>query len=284
MQRSLIAALDEFLMNKAGTREYPPSMPVPREYMAGENGELAFARKAPRSTGTVIVGVRWRDGVVMAADRLTMAMTGEAMSRTTIKLNDIGTHAVIGTCGWAAFAQHVAKELRATSDVIASKIKRPVSFEGMGNLLQEIIRVKVSECPWWFHLSFGAILCGYDRLMGGRIAEFDLEGGIYEHHGFFADGSGGIAARTYLEGQYKPDFSYEEAIGNAIEAVRAAGKQMTTVSHPMDAVPTVKVISAKGITQIPEKDVGDFCVQRTREEYERFSPRKTPRKKRVRRA
>ncbi|MDO8664533.1 MAG: hypothetical protein Q7K44_03270, partial [Candidatus Liptonbacteria bacterium] len=225
-----------------------------------------LAKGAPH--GTTIVAIEYDDGIVMAADRLATQYHGDVFSRTEIKLKDINKNAVLGICGSLAFAQNVIEDLENFCDVISAKIKRPISIQGKSNLIKQIIKTNIFDLPWHqlMGVSFGAILGGYDHYDGKIILSFDTDGGIYPHEKFATDGSGYSQARDYIHDRFQYDLSLEEATGIAIGAIRQAGKFVTSVSHPLDPPPTVKVISQDGIRDVSEESILQWILETEEEE------------------
>lgn len=234
--------------------------------------------------GTTIVAVEYEDGVVMAADRLATYGHGEIFSRATIKLHNIDQNAVIGICGSLAFAQRVVEDLENFCEVLSAKIKRPVSLDGKGNLLRQIIRANIFDVPWYpfIDVSFGTILGGYDRRNGKTICSFETDGGVYHHERFATDGSGHREARDFLEEHFQYDMSPDEAVACALGAIRKAGKFVTSVSHPLDDPPaTVKIINQSGIKDVAEESIARWVLETERKEARRLHAKQLRRKNRA---
>ncbi len=242
-----------------------------RRQPTGEMNLLNLASGMQKPRSTTIVAIRYKDGVVMAGDRLTIEGWGSVFSRTSVKLDDIQDNAVIGTCGLVALAQGIIEDLQFMCGVISGKIKRQISLEGKCNLLKEVVIANALEEQWllYFGVSFGAIMGGFDLLSGPAIASFDTEGGVYRHEDFFTDGSGRRLAQSYIDHRYQYGMSFEKTVPLAVGAVLQAGKYETSVSHPLDPPPTVKVISENGIYTMPEKVVKE-CRDKIQEENKEF--------------
>jgi proteasome beta subunit len=242
---------------------------------------LRHAQNTPH--GTTIVALAYKDGVIMAADRLATYGGGEVFSRTEIKLHNLETNAVVGICGMLAFAQHVIEDMEYLCQFISSQSKRPVSIPGKSNLLKQMIAANRDEFLYrLIGVSFGAILGGYDHISGPVILSFNTAGGVHRHECFVTDGSGYSQARDFLEEYFQYDMQPDEAIGLALGAIRKAGKFVTSVSHPLDdPPPTVKIISKNGISDVAEEAIARWILQTERKEMRRLfakqnrHPRKT---------
>ncbi|MDO8664322.1 MAG: hypothetical protein Q7K44_02115, partial [Candidatus Liptonbacteria bacterium] len=163
-------------------------------------------------------------------------------------------------------------------DVVSAKIKRPVSIQGKSNLIKQIIATNIFDLPWYqlMGVSFGAILGGYDRHDGKMIFSFDTDGGMYPHERFVADGSGYKEARSYIRQRFQYDLSLEEAVGIAVGAIREAGKFVTSVSHPLDPPPTVKVINRDGILDVSEESILQWILETEEEEEQHLFGKQSP--------
>lgn len=237
---------------------------------------LRHTQNAPH--GTTIAAIAYKDGVIMAADRLATYGSGEVFSRTEIKLHDLETNAVIGICGMIAFAQHVIEDVENLCEIISARNKRPVSFPGKSNLLKQIIAANRDEFLYrLMGISFGAILGGYDRVSGPAILSFDTAGGVYNHECFATDGSGGSTARNILSKHFQYDMSKDEAACLALAAIREAGRWHTSVSHPLDTPPTVKIINKDGIKDVAEESICQWILETEEEEDKHLFANRTKR-------
>lgn len=236
---------------------------------------LRHAQNAPH--GTTIVALAYKDGVVMAADRLATYGSGEVFSRTETKLHDLETNAVIGICGMIAFAQHVIEDMENVCEIISTRNKRPVSIPGKSNLLKQMIAANRDEFLYrLMGVSFGAILGGYDRISGPAILSFDTAGGVYRHECFATDGSGGPTARDIISKNFQYDMPKDEAACLALAAIREAGRWHTSVSHPLDTPPTVKIIDKEGVKDVSEESIVGWILETEEEEDEYLFANRTP--------
>lgn len=257
---ALLGLLEEinniFEARKKNVRFFADRMP--RDLML-HAAMLTSSRGRPR--GTAIVAAMYDNGVIMAADRLTVEGSGEVFSRTNLKLDEIEDNAVVATCGLVSFGQEVVEDLASACKLISARIQRSVSLSGKASLFREIIKANVISLPIFemIGVSFGAIMGGFDTHDGAIIMQFETEGGVFTQEHFAADGSGRPAAKSFFEEHYRPKMRLADAIELVIGAVRAAGKQVITVSHPADPPPNVKVITRHGIIDVPEGDIVRHC-------------------------
>lgn len=233
----------------------------PSFYDISQADRLAVGTKKPRLThGTIIVAVRFDKGLVMAGDRLALESGGRVFSRDENKLADIQKNAVVGSAGLLSFAQKIVEDLEFVCENLSSIVKRDISVSGKAKILRSVIETHISASRWfnpYFDAVLETVMGGCDKYNGGTIFSFDELGGIYLHQNFYAIGSGGPDAQTFLEDRFQVKLRLEEALGLALGAISAAGKAVTTVSARFDyPPPTAKILSYEGgIVNVPESDV-----------------------------
>ena len=226
-----------------------------------QTGQPAVGIHKPRLIrGTVITAVRFDKGLVMAGDRLAVDGGGGVFSRDENKLADVQRNAVVGYAGLISFAQKVVEDLKFVCDNLSSIIKRDISILGKAKILRSVVDAHISASHWfnpYFDAVFEAIMGGCDKYNRAAIFSFDELGGIYSHQDFCAIGSGGPAAKTFLDDRFQVNLGIKEALGLALGAINVAGKAVITVSSRFDyPPPTAKIISYKGGTiNVPESDI-----------------------------
>lgn len=230
--------------------------------------------------GTTIVGIEYKDGIAIAADRIATLSDGSVFSRDFIKLEDIQENSVLAFCGTVALAQEILQDFKNLCDRIESEIMRPISLKGQCKLLKSAVRMNFMDSIWartgW---NFGAILGGYDHTHGKAIYSFDAPSLILHQHNFWADGSGLSQAKTFLHHNFQKNMDAANAVALVIGAIHAAGVFETSVSHPDgDPVPTVKLIDKTGIIDIPERELSRHREE-TRKMEKHFRNNKSKRKK-----
>jgi proteasome beta subunit len=103
------------------------------------------------------------------------------------------------------------------------------------------------------------LYAGYDFTREeGRIFKYDITGGRYEESDYHAIGSGGKDARNTMREHFRKNLSEDEAIKLALLALYNAADEDVGTGGP-DLVrgifPTVKTVSAAGITDVPEQRI-----------------------------
>ncbi|AFK21914.1 archaeal proteasome endopeptidase complex subunit beta [Pyrococcus sp. ST04] len=169
-----------------------------------------------RKTGTTTVGIKVKDGVVLAAD--TQASLDHMVETLNIrKIIPITDRIAITTAGSVGDVQVLARILEAEARYYYFTWGRPMSTKAMANLLSNIL----NEHKWFPYL-VQIIIGGY--VDEPTIANLDPFGGLI-FDDYTATGSGTPFAIAVLEEGYRKNLGIEKAKELAIKAVRAAGKR-----------------------------------------------------------
>ena len=206
--------------------------------------------------GTTVVALRFADGVVMAGDR--RAVEGYAIADSKMdKVFPADDHSAVGIAGVAGQAMELVRLFQTELEHYEKVEGESLSLEGKANRLAQMLR---ASFPLILQgLVVVPLYAGYDVRRGeGRIFRYDVIGGRYEEIEFQATGSGSQAAKGSLKKRWRPGLDREQGIRAAVEALLDASEEDTATGGP-DPVrgifPTVHVITAEGVTEVPEDDV-----------------------------
>ena len=169
-----------------------------------------------KKTGTTTVGIKAKDGVVLAAD--TQASLDHMVETLNIrKIIPITDRIAITTAGSVGDVQALARMLEAEARYYQFTWGRPMTARAMANLLSNILNENK-----WFPYMVQIIIGGY--VHEPTLANLDPLGGLI-FDDYTATGSGSPFAIAVLEDGFKKDMSVEEAKELAIRAVKTAGKR-----------------------------------------------------------
>ncbi len=191
--------------------------------------------------GTTTVGIKVRDGVVLAADK--RATAGHLIaSRTVKKIVRITNNVAMTIAGVVADAQSLADTVKAEMEYysISSKVKPRV--RNYANLLARIL-----FSSKWFPYIVQLIVGGYDD--SPRLYTLDWYGSILEEDTFTSTGSGSPIAFGVLEEGYNENMTIEEAVELARKAVRAATRRDSASGDGVD----VLIITRNGSRELTIK-------------------------------
>jgi proteasome beta subunit len=206
--------------------------------------------------GTTVVALRFTDGVVIAGDR--RAVEGYTIADNRMdKVFLADDHSAVGIAGVAGQALELVRLFQTELEHYEKVEGEPLSLEGKANRLAQLIR---GSFPLVVQgLVVVPVYAGYDLARGeGRIFRYDAIGGRYEETDYNATGSGGRDARASLKKTWRPDFGRPGAVGAAVESLMDASEADTATGGP-DPVrgifPSVFVVSAEGVQEVPEDEV-----------------------------
>ena len=168
-----------------------------------------------KKTGTTTVGIRVKEGVVLAAD--TQASLDHMVETLNIrKIIPITDRIAITTAGSVGDVQMLARRLEAEARYYYFTWGRPMSTRAMANLLSNLL----NESKGLYLVQI--IIGGY--VDEPTIASLDPLGGLIFDN-YTATGSGTPFAIAILEEEYRKNLSIEKAKDLAVKAVKAAGKR-----------------------------------------------------------
>ncbi len=205
--------------------------------------------------GTTIVSLTFDGGVVMAGDR--RATMGNFIAQKDIqKVFEADSHSVIGIAGTAGIAVELVRLFQVELEHYEKIEGTQLSLEGKANRLSTLLRGNLGMAMQG--LAVVPLFAGYDLGRGrGRIFSYDVTGGRYEEHDFYAVGSGSTFARGSLKKLFHPDASSEQAVRVALESLYDAADDDSATGGPdlsRRIFPVVALVTASGV-MIMEDDV-----------------------------
>ncbi len=206
--------------------------------------------------GTTVLAMRYRDGVVVAGDRL--ATEGHRVaSRDVQKVYATDGHSLIAIAGAAGPCIEMAKLLRVELEHYEKIEGEALELDGKANKLSQMIRANLPAAMQG--LVVVPIFAGYDpRRRVGRVWKYDITGGRYEETEFESSGSGSLYARESLKKAWRSDIAREDALTMALRALSdAADEDRGTggVDERRGIYPTLFTCSAPGVEPISEEEI-----------------------------
>ena len=245
------ASFAEFLVALRGESPLP---------IAGAVGEVPHA--------TTIVALTCRGGVLMAGDR--RATMGNVIAQRDIeKVFPADEHSVIGIAGAAGIAVELVRLFQVELEHYEKIEGVPLSLDGKANRLASLLRGNLGLAMQG--LAVVPLFGGYDLDRGsGRIFSYDVTGGRYEEHDFYAVGSGSLFARGSLKKLYRSDLDEQRAAQVCVEALFDAADDDSATGGPdiyRSIYPLVAVADADGVRMLSEAECARLVtsVVRSRE-------------------
>ncbi len=190
-------------------------------------------------TGTTTIGIKCKDGVVLATDQRA-TMSNMIAHKGVRKVYPIADNLGMTIAGMVGDAQLMVRYMQSEIALYTIKKGAPMSVNAAATLVANIIRQG-------FYL--GLIVGGYDST-GGHVFSIDGAGGYIEDN-VVSVGSGSVFALGALEAGYKDDMTKDEGISLALTALNSAIRRDSASGDGM----IVAWIDANGYQEIPNEEV-----------------------------
>tara|TARA_Y100000034_G_scaffold134479_1_gene203037 strand:+ start:798 stop:1457 length:660 start_codon:yes stop_codon:yes gene_type:complete len=201
-------------------------------------------------TGTTILGIVCKDGVVMAADKQVTA-GNIVMNKNTPKVVQINDYLVSSWTGGAADAQRLGKLITAELKLKELKSRSRSSIKQAANLIGAITFSNIRQ-PSMIPSIVGSLVGGFNE--DGTIELYTVEpaGGVYKVEEYDANfGSGMPYVLGLLERQYKKGMSIDEGVELAKEALKSSTQRDTGSGYGID----VFAITKSGIKKVVNQEI-----------------------------
>ena len=167
--------------------------------------QVEYAREAVRR-GTTAIGIKCKDGVILAVDRRITSKLIEVCSIE--KIFQIDDHIMAATSGLVADARVLIDRARVEAQINKITYGEPVTVEA---LAKKICDIKQAYTQHGGARPFGLslLIAGIDR-HSSRLFETDPSGALIDYKAT-AIGSGRPAAMEILEEKYSEDLTIERA-------------------------------------------------------------------------
>lgn len=194
-------------------------------------------------TGTTTIGLKLKDGVILATDQ--RATAGNLIAnKNVVKVYPLSENIGITIAGVVGDAQLMIRYM--TAEIALYKMKKgmPITVKAASTLVSNAIRQG-------FYL--GLIVGGYDST-GGHVYSIDGAGGCLEDD-YISVGSGATFALGSLESSYKKEMTREEGIDVAITALNSSVRRDAFSGDGF----IMTFIGKDGYQEIPQEEIRDRC-------------------------
>ena len=209
--------------------------------------------KDPVKTGTTILGIMCKDGVIIAADKRSTAGS-MVVNKKQVKLHKIADNIMVGQTGLVSDAQLLTKLITAEIKLKDIQTNRITNIKEAANLLAGMCYANIRR-PSMVPGIVAFLLAGHDE-SGPQLFNLGIDGSIMKVEDYESEGSGSVFALGTLEANFKKGMSTDEAANLAIQAINAAMQRDTASGNGID----VFVITEKGTKHIVSKLV-DYSVK-----------------------
>ena len=215
-----------------------------------ENNVSNEINKNVMKTGTSILGIVCKDGIVMAADR-QMTAGNIVMSKKEKKVAQINDYLVISGCGIAADIQRVPKILVAELRLKELRTKKRPTVKDAASLLVNMNYSGIRQ-PSMIPQQAGFLLAGFNDDGACELYSVEPAGSIIKVDDYDANfGSGMPYILGLLERQYKKDITTKEGVELAVESLKSSTQRDTGSGYGID----IFTITKDGIKRVVEKEL-----------------------------
>ena len=218
----------------------------------------SFARDLPH--GTTIVAAACEAGVVMAGDRRATA-GNMIMQRDIDKVFRSDEFSGIGFAGVAGVGFELVRLFQVELEHYEKLEGHALSLDGKANRLASFVRGNIGGAMQG--LIVVPLFCGYDEDTGvGRIFSYDVAGGRYEEHRFYAIGSGSVFAHGALKKLYSDGMSVQDTALVCMQALYDAADDDSATGGPdvnRRIYPVVATITADGFERLTDDTAAEFA-------------------------
>ncbi|VDD96233.1 unnamed protein product [Enterobius vermicularis] len=163
---------------------------------------IGFYPHEPISTGTTLIAMEFRGGVVVGTDSRTSAGSF-IVSRATDKITPVTDHLVVCRSGSAADTQAIADIVKYYLEVYTMMENEEVSVWRATQIFRNFLH------KYRDRLTASVIVAGYDDDEGGQLYAIPL-GGFVSRQRCTASGSGSTFVQGFLDSKWRPNMSEEE--------------------------------------------------------------------------
>lgn len=199
-------------------------------------------------TGTTILGLVCKDGIVMAADR--QATAGNiVLNKNAEKVKKVNEYLVTSGCGTSSDIQMLSKIISAELRLKELKTKRRPTIKEAANLIGNISYRNIRQPTMIPHIA-GTLVAGVNQDGTYELYSIEPAGSIVKVEDYDANfGSGMPYVLGFLERQYKENLTVEQGVELAIEALKASTQRDTGSGYGLD----IFTITKDGIKKAIEK-------------------------------
>ncbi len=206
-------------------------------------------KKSILKTGTTILGIVCKDGIVMAADRQSTLGNNIVGNKRKEKVRKINDYVVFSGCGIASDVDRLARILPAELKLKELRTKAQPSVKSAASLLANISYSGIRQ-PSMIPLQAGILLAGINYDKSTELYSIEPAGSATKVEDYDANfGSGMPYVLGLLERQYKKNMTIKEGIELAKEALKSSTQRDTGSGYGIDVYTITKDGIKKEVSQ-----------------------------------
>jgi proteasome beta subunit len=226
------------------------------------NNELLNKSSDMPPQATTIVAIVYKDGVLMAGDR--RATIGNLVAQKDIeKVFPADNESIIGIAGSAGIALELVKLFQIELEHYEKIEGTHLSVVGKANRLSVLLRGNLGLA--FQGLAAIPLFAAYDKDQNkGRVFSYDVTGGRYEEHDYYAVGSGSIFAKSSMKKMYSDKLDEKMAIRISLESLYDAAEEDSAtagIDLTREIYPIVSVVDAQGFRRITDNELNNIATK-----------------------
>ncbi len=203
------------------------------------------------TTGTSLVGIICKDGIVMAGDRKTTAGGHIVMNKNKQKVTTINDYLVISGTGTASDIELVKKLIKAQLKLKELRDKKKPTVKEAANLIGASNYKNIRQ-PAMIPFMAGLMIGGVNEDGTTELYSIEPAGSTMKVEDFDANFSSGMPyILGLLEKLWEKDLTIEKGIELAVDSIKASSERDTASGHGID----VFTITKDGIKHISKQKV-----------------------------
>ena len=207
-------------------------------------------KKSILKTGTTILGIVCKDGVVMAADRQVTLGHSMAYDKKFQKVSLVNDYLVVGWAGQVSGAQRISKVLPAELKLKELRSKSRPTVKQSASLLSTIAYSGIRQ-PSMVPDIVEVFVGGLNEDGTTELYEISADGALIKINDYGSTGSGMTYVIGLLERQYKKDISVKEGIELAKEALKSSTQRDVFSGYGID----IFTITKEGIKKVVSQEI-----------------------------
>jgi len=202
-------------------------------------------------TGTTILGIVCKDGVVMASDRQITAGSSLVVGKNFQKTVQINDYLLMSFTGGVSDAQRVGKILPAELRLKELRSKSRPTVKQAANFLSSYLYSSIRQPSMIPHV-VGNLIGGFNKDGSTELYTIEPSGSVIKVEDYDANFSSGMPyVLGLLERQYKKGLTVKEGIELAQEALKSSTQRDVGSGYGID----VFAITKEGIKKVVEQTI-----------------------------
>lgn len=208
-------------------------------------------KKSILKTGTSLVGIVCKDGVVLAADRRVTAGGSLIVNKNYAKISQVNDRTLAAFTGGVSDAQFLIRLAGAELKLKELKAKRPSTAKEAASLLAYITFRNI-RTPSMIPSIVGTLVAGINPDGTAKLYTIEPAGSISEVEDYDANFSSGMPyILGVLERGYKKDIDLNKGVELAVEALKASTQRDTASGSGID----VFTLTKDGIKKVVSQEI-----------------------------